>query len=523
MDTKTCICEGCRAHFVIEAGDFAFYEKLSVASPSFCPKCRLQNRLAYRNERTLYKDVCAMCQKSIISMYAPDSGFTVYCPTCWWSDKWDAADYGRTYDFTRPFFSQFHELQKVVPRISLWQINSNTSPYANFIRDAKESYLSYSCVITDNVYYTKNVDRSSYVYDSLDVVDCNYCFQNIKSEKNYNSTYLDSCEGCLDSHFLYDCANCRNCFLSANLRNKEYYFLNQPYSKEEYRKKVQEFNVGSYTELQKVLGRFREVRARATHRYAQAVNCVGSTGNDIDNAKDARNCFSCYNLEHVHNATRSFNLEDSMDCTIIYKSELMYDSVSGGTQNSSLVRMSMHGFSSLHDVYYTDHCHTDSSLFGCIALCNKKFHILNQEYSEEEYLRLLPKIKEHMAAMPYRDNNGRTYIFGDFFPMDLSPFAYNETIAQEYFPLTHEKAAQRGIRMRSLEEKHYQPTVSADQLPDDIAQVTDDITKEVISCAHKGTCHEQCTTAYRIIPQELELYRKFKMPLPKLCPNCRHY
>ena len=26
-----------------------------------------------------------------------------------------------------------------------------------------------------------------------------------------------------------------------------------------------------------------------------------------------------------------------------------------------------------------------------------------------------------------------------------------------------------------------------------------------------------------IIPQELEFYRKMNLPLPRLCPNCRHY
>ncbi|MDI6602734.1 MAG: hypothetical protein QME57_01260 [Patescibacteria group bacterium] len=39
----------------------------------------------------------------------------------------------------------------------------------------------------------------------------------------------------------------------------------------------------------------------------------------------------------------------------------------------------------------------------------------------------------------------------------------------------------------------------------------------------EATCNEQCTTAFKIIPQELEFYRKMNLPLPRLCPNCRHY
>ncbi|MDD5146800.1 MAG: hypothetical protein PHN39_03645, partial [Candidatus Pacebacteria bacterium] len=41
--------------------------------------------------------------------------------------------------------------------------------------------------------------------------------------------------------------------------------------------------------------------------------------------------------------------------------------------------------------------------------------------------------------------------------------------------------------------------------------------------AGRGDCNEQCTTAFRIIPQELQFYRKMNLPLPRLCPNCRHY
>ncbi|MBI4059642.1 hypothetical protein HY406_01100, partial [Candidatus Giovannonibacteria bacterium] len=45
----------------------------------------------------------------------------------------------------------------------------------------------------------------------------------------------------------------------------------------------------------------------------------------------------------------------------------------------------------------------------------------------------------------------------------------------------------------------------------------------VIECQHQGKCNEQCTEAYKIIPQELQFLRRMNLPLPRLCPNCRHY
>jgi len=61
-------------------------------------------------------------------------------------------------------------------------------------------------------------------------------------------------------------------------------------------------------------------------------------------------------------------------------------------------------------------------------------------------------------------------------------------------------------------------------------------TKTCRSCAHavisdnprpdqrlSASCNHQCTTAFRIIPEELQFYRRMNLPLPRLCPNCRHY
>jgi len=30
--------------------------------------------------------------------------------------------------------------------------------------------------------------------------------------------------------------------------------------------------------------------------------------------------------------------------------------------------------------------------------------------------------------------------WGEFFPIEMSPFGYNETIAQEYFPITQDES-----------------------------------------------------------------------------------
>ena len=83
----------------------------------------------------LYRDECDLCKKQILSLYAPDSPYTVYCSECWWSDKWDPVTYGRDVDFSRPFFDQFRDLQIAVPKIAIIDLgNLQNSEYTNDVQ-----------------------------------------------------------------------------------------------------------------------------------------------------------------------------------------------------------------------------------------------------------------------------------------------------------------------------------------------------------------------------------------------------
>src|SRR3990167_8842209 len=93
-----------------------------------------------------------------------------------------------------------------------------------------------------------------------------------------------------------------------------------------------------------------------------------------------------------------------------------------------------------YDVILSEDCHNSNNLFACIGLRNKSYCILNKQYTKEEYEKLVPRIIEHMNTMPYIDKKGRVYKYGEFFTPELSPFAYNETVAQDYFPITEKEA-----------------------------------------------------------------------------------
>jgi hypothetical protein len=169
----------------------------------------------------------------------------------------------------------------------------------------------------------------------------------------------------------------------------------------------------------------------------------------------------------------------------------------------------------MQDSEYCFDCRSCSDCFGCIGLKSKQYCVLNKQYTQKEYEELVPKIKKHMTDMPYTDSRGLVYKYGEFFPVEFSPLAYNETMAIEYFPKTKEQAIKEGYFWRDKKPSEHKITIEASDLPDDIKDVNDDILNQVIQC-------ESCRNAFKLIEAELRFYQKFSIPLPHKCFWCRH-
>jgi hypothetical protein len=149
--------------------------------------------------------------------------------------------------------------------------------------------------------------------------------------------------------------------------------------------------------------------------------------------------------------------------------------------------------------------------FGCIGLRQKQYCVLNKQYSKEEYEKLVPRIIEHMRRSPVLHTGPE---WGEFFPMSLSPFGYNETLAQDYFPLDKDTAIEKGANWKDDDiTNRYQGEKIV--LSANIKDISDDVTQQILTCDH-------CEKNYRIISQELNFYRSHTIPVPRHCPNCRH-
>lgn len=249
MSSQTKICQNCHKEFAIEPGDFAFYEKIKVPLPTFCPTCRLQRRYAWRNVRSIYKRKCDFCGEVKIGVYSSEKPFKVYCSKCWWSDKWGAMEHGRSYDFSRPFFEQFCELMKEVPLLNRFVFEETLvrSEYTNMTQGLKDCYLVFHADFGEGNLYS---DQVNYCNDCVDVSYADkseLCYESVNLQRCNRVSFSKDSEACHDCYFINNCIGCSNCFGCANLRNKQYYIFNQPYDKESYEQKLKEmgFNSGS--------------------------------------------------------------------------------------------------------------------------------------------------------------------------------------------------------------------------------------------------------------------------------------
>ena len=513
IETKQ--CRQCGNTFPITDEDIQFYDqvspviggiKYSVPIPAICPTCRLNRRLSWSNERNLYHRKCAATGKNILSVFAPETPYVVYDNDYWYGDEWDGRDYGMEFDFNKSFFEQFNELLKKVPSAQSVVGNTN-SDFVNSCGWSKNCYLIFEADGNENCYYANDLYDSRSSMDLLFATNCELCYENVDCRNSYDLKYSQDCDNCHTSMFLNNCIGCSNCFGCVNLRNKKYCIFNQEYSEEEYKEKIKEMNIGSFIALKKFKEDFKQFALQFPRKYMQGTQNENSTGYSLYNTKNCQCCFDIQNSQDSKYIERCRNMRHCYDILVFGAAkgaDFCYEShdIGDGGRNLLFCFRSWGGCSNL--IYCKLCINSSHDLFGCISLKHREYCILNKQYTKGEYEELVPKIIEHMK---------KTGEWGEFFPISLSPFGYNETISVDYNPLTKEQALSQGYRWREDDQKQYQKQTYI--IPDTISEVSDNILQEILAC-------ESCGKNFKIMALELEFYRKSNIPLPHNCPNCRH-
>ena len=508
------VCRKCQVNFPITDKDMEFYVKVSpvfdgkkylIPPPTLCPDCRQQRRLSFRNERTLYKRKCDATGKEIVSIYSPDKPYKVYHQDYWWSDAWDPMSYGRAFDFTRSAMEQMGELMRMVPNQSIGWVNNENSEYTNYLMNSIDCYMTVSGRNNEKCLYSRNIRESEIVIDSLQIIDCHNCYDIVASKSCYNVLHSFHIIECRDSINIRFCTWCEYCFGSIGLTNKKYYFFNIPFSKEEYEENIKEFQSFTKNEQKRLL---EEHFLKFPRRYLNEFENEKFYGIDYTrNSKEIKQSLFISECERLSFCFEQEKSTDLYDCTMWWNNNsFCYEWLAIGSwlYNSHFFYYSI----GVNDWFYFHSCFECSNIFLCAWLRNKSYCILNKQYTKEEYESLVPRIIEKMMA------DGEWW---EFFPSTLSPFGYNETVAQEYSPLTKAEAISQEFNWSDYEAPFpkVEKIIPASRLPEDITEIPDDILNWAIEC-------EISWKPFRIIKQELDFYRKHSLSIPKRHPDVRY-
>lgn len=480
-----------------------FHDSIGVPAPRLSADERVIRRMMWRNDHTFYLRKCDLSGKQMVSIYPASAQFPVYHPDEWYGDKWNPMDHGQNFDFDRPFFEQWHELMLDVPRLGIDIVNCENSYYCNYCGDDKNCYLDIAGEANEDCYFDLFTKYSKDCVDCTFVYSSELCYEALHCYDCYHVLYSMYLENCSDCYFCFDLKGCKNCLFCSNLRQKEYCIFNEPHTKEEFEVKLRELNLGSYAGKQAAFAKWREVMAYAVHRDVYSMNCENCTGNNIKNSK---NCQVVFNASNCEDCKYLYDVLDAKDCQdlnySLYHPEKSYELISTLSMKFCAFCMASHYCS---NCYYCDMCNNSSNLFGCIGLNRKQYCIFNKQYSREEYEVILPRIIEHMR---------KTGEWGEFFPGEISPFGYNEVVAQEYYPLTKEVALEKGWKWKDEDaDNSYQGPVA--KVPDNIDDVGEEICKTILHCEASGKL-------FKITPHELCFYKKLELPVPRRCPDQRH-
>lgn len=493
MDKK---CTQCGVGFQVIQEDLDFYDKISpifagekfaIPAPNMCPGCRMRLRMTFRNESSLYHRKCSKSGQKIIAMYDENVPFPVYSPKEWFGDSWDGRDYGRDFDFSRSFFEQFVELRDKVPHLSLVSSNNQNCDFCNIVGECKDSYLIYGSVHCEGCLYGSPFSCKKCV-DSLLLRNSELCLECMDSDKLYNCAYCQNCSNSNDLKFCDSVHNSSDCFACVNLSHKKFCIFNEQYSEEEYKKNMAKIDLKQEGMIRIVMAKFNDLKKELPQRCYIGTNNEDVSGNYIFNSK---NCHDAYGLGECRDVKYSFQLlklDDSQDVNNGEYAELIYN-VSALFGSVSRCAFSYFLWDQLDSVYYSGFCNKNvMDCFGCVGLKHSQYCILNKQYTKEEYEKMVAKIIKYMIG---------TGEWGEFFPASVSTFAYNESVASEYYPMSKEEVLKNGFKWKEMDGAENTGATDA------------------VKCEVTGK-------PFRIIPQEKEMYEKFALPLPKRSPKQRH-
>lgn len=524
-EKKTCALSG--KEFVVTDRDLRFYDEMSpifsdkkyaIPSPKLCPEERQKRRWAFLNTFHFHNVKSSKTGKPILSIFSEDKKFQVYHFDEWYAQDWDACDYGRKFDFNASAYENLGALLKVFPRrnIVLWTGSENCE-YVCGVGWSKNCYLISETTGATDCYFGNKVDNCQKCIDCSYCMKCELCYECIQCDACYDCLYCQDCNNCRDSIGLRDCSNVQDCMLSSNIRDKRFIFCNKQLTEEEYRKKYAELMTALNKNQLSGVQLIQKIHAEFSRDLHEGNN-ENSLGDYLTNTSNCHVCFNCSECSDCRYCVGLINdAKNCMDVDAVGNHiENVYESMIIN-KNCSQVAFTVDAWGGCRDVYCSSTVKGSKNIFLSTGIVGKEYCVMNTAYGKHEYESLCGHIIDHMIS---------TGEWGEFLPHRLSPFSYNESMAQEYFPMTKEGVISQGWSWYDGENKNtyigwfYEPLTiyEYDEKIVGYQKAQENINtllSNIIKCEVTGK-------PFKIIKQELAFYIENSIPIPRKHPEIRH-
>lgn len=298
------------------------------------------------------------------------------------------------------FLDKYELLKKSIPVPAVSTgLSTENCEYVDYVYQSKNCYYCFDAVrLTDSMYTV--IAWGNKLVDCLSVTESEKCYQCVDSNKCNSSTYLVDCNNCTDCHFSAFLNSCTDCYGCVGLSHKKYCIFNKQYSKEEYTKELKKLKK---EDSKKIFTQMIELKQKIPHPASQQFNNESCPYGDY--MYNSRNCYWCFNSYYSENSGYSYTSGVTKNCWDIFFSggslvgkmvpcERCYECVDVGRSYNCAF---LYGSELCTDCFYSSDISNCTDCFGCVGLTNKKYCILNNQLTKDQYEKGIAQIKQELG------------------------------------------------------------------------------------------------------------------------------
>lgn len=294
------------------------------------------------------------------------------------------------------YFSEFWKLKKKNPHIGIRGFKNMNSDFNDYLYFSKNCYMCFSADKFWDCFYCQEGNALKNCTDCSECDRCELCYECLNCRDCFDGTFLQDCRRVSESMFCYDCVGCNQCFGCSGIRQKNFCVFNEQFTKEEYAAKVCEWKAKG---MAAVWAEFARLKGKTIHQHAMMYRAENSTGDHLENVKNAISCFSSGNLQDCGYCYRLYK-DDSERIADTYDSyggidqDLCYECINVGDSYDSSF---LYYCEVLRNCDYCFQVFNSKYCFLCCGVNHGEFMILNKKFgSLEEWSREREKVIEQM-------------------------------------------------------------------------------------------------------------------------------